>query len=515
MSAVVAAPAAAQEQFEPKLPIDRIELSKTNPRKHITPASIDELAESIKQHGIASPVLVRPHPKKEPGFYELVFGERRYRAAQKLGLKTVPAMIRDLDDKAVVELQIIENLQRENVHELDEANGYRELIDHHDYTPASLAEKIGMSEKYIYDRMKLAALCPELQKLFYARELTAGHAILLARLPGPSQLTLIKDGLYETVREGNQKEDVVVSVRELGRIIKEKVHRDLKKAIFDRKDASLLPKAGACQVCPKRTGATCLDPGCFSQKFNELVKQKVDAGQWVAASQDYNKKGTVYWWDLVEAREKSCTDVKTAILVDGWNRGERRQACTNAECKVHRRAASRSYNYAAANKKQQRERRQKCEIERAYRMALYQQLDKQIDRYIASVKSNPLPIAKVPLAIIAAQLLNHIDYQLEQEVLKELGIKTKGTDVERERQVLTHMQTLQEKQLAAFVMKTALRNEVFEIKEYSKDITAGADGLHAAATFYKIDAEQLRKQVLAKLEKTPAKKDILRKRDRR
>jgi ParB family chromosome partitioning protein len=489
---------ATEERFHPALPLERIEPSPTNPRKHLDQTDLEELAKSIKAHGVVQAIVVRPHPSKKDRF-EIVVGERRWRASKLAGRPTIPAIERAFDDGAVLEIQIIENLQRKDIHELEEANGYRTLMDR-GFQVEAIADKVGKSVKYIYDRMKLEALCPELQKLFYSRELTAGHAILLARLPEPSQKQLLKEGIFATVRDGNQKEDVIVSVRELGRLIKDNVHRDLEKAIFDRKDATLLPAAGACDVCPKRSGSTCLDPSCFNDKFRAFVKAKVDAGQWVAASYDYNKKGFAYWFNLTLAGDRQCPSIKTAIMVDGnrWNQGEKKRVCLDANCKVHRRQQSSSYSAAAANRKRS-ERKQFAATERAYRTALYQAVDKQIDHYFAAVKGNPLSIAKVPLSIIASQLMHHLDYELEQEILKEFGVKGKTT-AERAAKFVSQVKTLPEKQLAAFLVKTALRSEVVSVDEYSKDIAAGAENLHAAAEFYKIDASKLRHQVLAKLQ---------------
>src|ERR1051325_2792779 len=110
-----------EEVFEPHLPLDRIELSGSNPRKHMAQDSMDGLAESIKLHGVVQPITVRPNPKREGDWYELVFGERRFRASIKAGKTSIPALVRNLKDETVWELQIIENVCREDVHELDEA----------------------------------------------------------------------------------------------------------------------------------------------------------------------------------------------------------------------------------------------------------------------------------------------------------------------------------------------------------------------------------------------------------
>lgn len=491
------APAKAEEVFHAALPLERIEPSTTNPRKHIDETKLQELADTIRARGVLEPILVRPHPSVANA-YELVAGERRYRASILAGRDTIPAIERNYSKEDLVEIQIIENLQREDVHELDEANGYQALIDHHGYTAKTIGERIGKSKEYVYGRLKLAGAIPEIQKLFYARELTAGHVVQIARLPAVSQKVVLEKGLYETVSQGDAKEDVVVSVRDLDGFIKEQIHTDLEKAPFDRADKSLLAAAGSCVECPKKFGSTCQDRACYHQKVNAWIDREVKAGRAITATTDYQKeKQHPYWYYLQHVNAGSCPHIQTAICIDGPLRSEMKLVCRQQDCKVHHRPVPASRDRSASQpsrEKQFKERRQKAEQERAYRVALYQSVEKQIDRYFAAVKGNPLPIAKVPLAIIAARLMEHVDYQLEQEMLKEFGIKAGPGALEK--QIAAHVKTLPEKQLAAFVVKTALRTETF-VNEYEKDVAAGAENLHVAAEFYKIDAGKLRAQVLA------------------
>lgn len=164
-------------------PLDRVIPSKTNPRHTFDQAKLAELTESVRRHGVLQPILVRP---KGAGF-ELVAGERRYRAAKAAGLAEVPASVRELSDVAVLELQVIENLQREDIHPLEEAQGYRRLLETKEYTVARIAERIGRSAVYVYDRVKLLKLTKEAQALFMDGKITAGHAVILARLKPADQ----------------------------------------------------------------------------------------------------------------------------------------------------------------------------------------------------------------------------------------------------------------------------------------------------------------------------------------
>ncbi len=170
--------------------LDRVIPSKTNPRHTFDQAKLAELTESVRRHGVLQPILVRP---KGAGF-ELVAGERRYRAAKAAGLAEIPASVRELSDVAVLELQVIENLQREDIHPLEEAQGYRRLLETKEYTVARIAERIGRSAVYVYDRVKLLKLTKEAQALFMDGKITAGHAVILSRLKPTDQQRAMNPG---------------------------------------------------------------------------------------------------------------------------------------------------------------------------------------------------------------------------------------------------------------------------------------------------------------------------------
>jgi ParB family chromosome partitioning protein len=166
------------------IPLHRIQESKTNPRRLFDETKLAELADNIRQHGVLQPVLVRPLPGDEDGLFELVAGARRYRASKLAGRETIAATVRELTDTQCLELQLIENLQRADVHELDEARGYAALmqLQPDTYTVEILAEKIGRSEKYVYARLRLIQLIQEAQKAFYIGRLSVVHAFEIARL---------------------------------------------------------------------------------------------------------------------------------------------------------------------------------------------------------------------------------------------------------------------------------------------------------------------------------------------
>ena len=159
------------------IPLKSIQESKTNPRRQFDEEKLAELAGNIRLHGVLQPILVRPFPDGEPSQYELVAGARRYRASKLAGCETIPASVREFTDTQCLELQLIENLQRADVHELDEARGYAALmqLQPDTYTVETLAEKIGRSQKYVYARLRLMHLVDEIQEAFYTGKLTVAH----------------------------------------------------------------------------------------------------------------------------------------------------------------------------------------------------------------------------------------------------------------------------------------------------------------------------------------------------
>jgi len=266
------------------LPIANIVKSPTNPRKHFNEAALTDLAASIVHHGVLQPILVRkwtPEMKLPPGksfgdmidCYEIVCGERRWRASQIGGLETIHAMVRDLTDLQVLEMQVVENLQREDVHPLEEAEGYERLIKHHGYTADTLGEKVGKSRAYIYARLKLLAMAPGARELFFDGKLTASTALLIARIPGAALQIKAAAEITKPTWQGD-----VPSYRAAAEIIQSSYTLGLDEATFKPDDAKLVPEAGSCTDCLKRSGNdrvlfadiedadVCTDPKCFDNK---------------------------------------------------------------------------------------------------------------------------------------------------------------------------------------------------------------------------------------------------------
>jgi len=256
------------------IPMNLVRLAKDNYRKRINEAALAELASSIKQVGIMQPILVRPLPDTDEDIncVEIVAGERRFRAAKIAGLDTIPAIVRDLSNVEAAELRLVENLQREDVHPIEEAVGYEHMMREFKFSADQLADKVGKSRSYIYGRLKFCSLTPAVRTAFYEGKLTASTALLVARIPVP----MLQEQATREITSWNGNEPM--SYRAAVRHVQARYMLELASAPFAIDDIKLVPAAGSCQACPKRTGNqpelfsdiqnadVCTDPDCFEGK---------------------------------------------------------------------------------------------------------------------------------------------------------------------------------------------------------------------------------------------------------
>lgn len=168
------------------LPVDTIVPNKFQARKDFNEGKLEELSKSIKEHGVVQPIVVR---QKEKGKYELVAGERRWRASCLLGLETIPAIIKDYTTKEVTEVALIENIQREDLNPLEEAAAYQLLLKEFSLTQEELAGKLGKSRPFVANMLRLLLLEPEVQKMVGAGKISAGHGRALLSLEGIDQVS--------------------------------------------------------------------------------------------------------------------------------------------------------------------------------------------------------------------------------------------------------------------------------------------------------------------------------------
>jgi ParB family chromosome partitioning protein len=197
------APATDPRERVQRVALDRIQPCPFQPRKDFSPETLRELADSIKEQGIVQPLIVR----ERAGHLELIAGERRWRAAQLLGLKEVPVILREADDRAVLELALIENLQRENLNAIEEAQGYSQLIDQFQLKQEEVATKVGKSRAVVANALRLLKLPPSIQASIREGRLSVGHAKVILGLATETQQRLaferiVKEGLNVRQTEG-------------------------------------------------------------------------------------------------------------------------------------------------------------------------------------------------------------------------------------------------------------------------------------------------------------------------
>lgn len=334
-----------------EISLESITPSALNPRGSMDSSALAELAENIKTHGVLQPILVRPVAE---GKYEIVCGERRYRASKTAQRQTIPARIVNLSDAESLEFAVIENLMREDVHELDEAEGYARLLAMNaKYTPDVLAEKVGKSLGYIYRRLQLLKLDPKLKQLFLDGHMTVAHALILARLQSRDQREVVNQ-LNQASKKGAIE---FPSVAHLQKWVEENIYLDLQGAPFKKDDAVLLPEAGACTACPKRTGFnpslfpevkkhdSCLDHQCFQKKLNAFVQIKfaeAPAGS-VKIATSWQFGGKEVPKDVLtrdqyhESKKGACEHTVQAVVTDGENIGSTQWVCVSKDgnCPVH------------------------------------------------------------------------------------------------------------------------------------------------------------------------------------
>jgi len=270
--------------------------SPTNPRKTFDQKHLEELAANVAKAGVLHPLLVRPIPTalKSGHAYEIVAGHRRARASALAGLDQVPCFVREMTDLEVVETQLIELSQRDDVHPLEEAESYRVMKESpHSLPEAEIAARVGKTAAYVHQRLKLCALVEPARSAYLKGTLSGAIAQLLARIANPklqaeAAQEVLEGGGYEYANGKNTT--LPMSLNRAMEHLREKYTLQLGGAPFDTKDAELVPGAGPCTTCPKRTGNqvelfpdikskdVCTDPTCFAaKKAAAWAKTKAEA----------------------------------------------------------------------------------------------------------------------------------------------------------------------------------------------------------------------------------------------
>lgn len=288
--AQASAPGAIEQEPALHLPLGLLKPSPTNPRRKFDPAKLQELADSIREtRGVFQPILARPNPEftDSNGMprYEIVAGERRWRASQLAGMATVLALVRDLDDKTTLKIQLKENVDRESLHELEEAEGIKRLIEETGATVEEVATMLNKGRRWVFARLALLNLGPVARELFLADKFKATVAGLIATIPTPSE----QDEAAEHIAAGFGGEPF--SFRSAAEELRKNFMLRLEGAPFNT--TAPYQVAGPCVACPKRTGANadlfgeeevkrgdmCQDRACFHAKAAEHREAQLNAAR--------------------------------------------------------------------------------------------------------------------------------------------------------------------------------------------------------------------------------------------
>jgi ParB family transcriptional regulator, chromosome partitioning protein len=507
-----------------EIPLDQIQPSKVNPRRRKDEKALTELAESIKARGVLQPILVRP---RNEGGYEIVCGERRYEASRTAGKEEIPARVVHLSDSEALELAVIENIQRESVHELDEALGYQQLMRQNPelYTVDTLALKIGRSPKYIYGRLRLAELTPNLQVAFYEDKLTVGHAMEIARLQPRDQERALQEcfpGHRTTKAILKDKDPRPISVRELREWIQREIHLSLADAPFDVSDSNLVPAAGPCSTCPKRSGSNpllfadsirkadvCTDRECFCQKEAALVALRIKeleaAGEKpVRVSESFPyyghkpQPGVLYRPDYNEAKAGECQTTTAAVIVEGRRAGTKLYVCTDKKCRTH---ALHRTPLTAEQKAERKKQTLALRVQQEFRKRLLEEICKKV----------PAQLSRHELNFVAHGYFQQQGHDSQNRLFKFFGwdiSKRKngnGGYTDYPKLATARLGKMTAGEIGKFLVACALAGDLYCPSYISGAALAKDSGLAREAGHYKVNGEKILRELNAKLAKKSPK----------
>jgi ParB family chromosome partitioning protein len=506
------------------LPLAVLTESTTNPRRIFEDSALKELAESIRSQGVLSPLLVRPVTDQS---FEIVAGARRYRAAQMAEAPTVPVRIVNLSDAEALEAQLIENLQRRDVHPMEEANGFRALLNLEEpkYSIEQIAARTGKSPAYVAGRLKLTELAPVVVEAFYREEIGVSHALLLAKLQPDQQEQALGACFKEDWSNGGQKaKRILLPVRNLQFWIESNILLILKLAPFDKRDAQLVPAAGNCVDCPKRTGHNkllfadvrqdaCTDPNCYHAKVDAHVAKTVAAkpklvqistayGQQQEGSEtlprnkytEIRPEKPTTKEEAVRPEFKTCKYTTEAIVSDGIDKGEIRKVCTEANCPVHH-SKKRPQQMAADTKWKAEQEKQRKETAIANTTGI---------RILAAITAAvPVRLMKRDLLFVVERLASLLDENRLVVIARQHGIKKAKDSDSTGKLFAAYLRRADESALGGLLVEITILHSAMRQN--------AAQVLRDAATAYNVDVDAIGlkvKQEFAAKEKTRLTKKL-------
>jgi len=509
-----------------ELPLAMLTESKTNPRRIFEEKALKEMAETVRGKGVYQPLLVRPLTERS---FEIVFGARRYRAAQMAEVATVPVRIRNMTDAEVLEAQLIENLQRRDVHPLEEAQGFHALLNLEEpkYSIEQIGAKVGKAPAYVATRARLTELIPAVVEAFYAEEIGVGHALLLAKLqPVQQEAALASCFREDWGGAAGKAKRVVLPVRHLQYWIEHNVLLLLKQAPFNKRDVQLLPAAGSCVDCPKRTGYNkllfadvsgnadaCTDPLCYAAKLEAHVQKQIAAKPEIVQistaygkTQDGSKIITRSKYVEIKSEKpdtpekakwpefKTCRFITEAIVSEGIDKGEVRRVCAEAGCPIHH-PKKQSTKADASFKAEQDKSRKEQALANATGLRVLQTI-------IAAV---PVRLMKRDFLFIAEQMLPLLDDKRLEMVARNRGIRAK--EGEAAGKLLTaFLRKAEEGVIGKLIVEAVILLSASQQAD-------GGKVLRAAAQAYKVDTDaialKVKREFTAKEKVHAAKKGVV------
>lgn len=472
-------PSGEQEAIR-EIALSQLTPSPTNQRKKFF--GIDELAASIKRKGVLVPLLVRQIEAATKGEerFEIIAGERRYKAALRAGLETVPCIVRTASDEEALEDQIIENLQRADLHPLEEAEGFKQMREISELDERTIAARVGKKVTYITHRLKLTDLIKEAKADFLKGLITLGHALEICRLTPEVQAHALA-ACYETKQTWTDsgwvyspdKEQPARPVRALERWLRENVQLNLRAAPFKTDDTRLREDGLACVDCPQRTGNnaalfsdikeadTCLNPPCFEAKVQRLVqitKESLEQKQQKPAAElspNYGTRSegvlTRYDYEEIERKADRCEYAERGVFVEGQQIGRTIWICREKTCKDHLGKAGTStvstISSGAVNPLAGKERRQDL-----FDARVAEEVRKRV--FAEAVKTFSFPLQRAELNTVASQFFRRITSFDQSTIFTVLGWDEQKSRSVRgdERKMLAEIEQMDDNQLAQFLM---------------------------------------------------------------
>lgn len=399
--------------------IAEVSESKTNPRGiEFVGTEFSELVDSIKEKGILMPILVRQTSKtKLSAAYEVVAGNRRLRAAKEAGLKEIPAQVVEMDDNEVLEAQIVENLQRADVHPLEEGEAYRKLIEESKYEIAAVAAKVGKPESYVKQRLFLTNLEKKPSEAYRSGKINDGIAVLIAKLSAGDQGKALREAT-------DQFQPATIS--ELKKWIGENIYSPLERQPW-LGNKEIMEAVGKCQECepnrmsifgPVKEGA-CTDLKCWKRKMDKYIDYMKNTEHRTKVSTEYGQvpKGVKSMNEYVIAAAKGkdrCESTHGAIVAQVADIGKTFDICSNKECKTHQGRNS-EYRLSPAEEAKRKEERKK-EAKKARKKEESDKLEFQ--NAIAKVK---YPLSQKHLDALFDFAFNRCGFSFQQPAVKLLG----------------------------------------------------------------------------------------------